>query len=157
MSMIVEPPSNHAKTFKTLLQWPLQLPRFFSVSIFYMIYDLLPLYIIQHLRERFWVLTICFQCIYFSIAPSCPQGQTLQTFCWTLDSCKAFTCIDPHKVKVCIKNDLGKKNDEEAPESSMLRSPSHLLPDSVELCLPSVLAEVLLSFGYADCGSCEPV
>ena len=122
-----------------------------------MIYDPLPLYIIQHLRERFWVLTICFQCIYFSIAPSCPQGQTLQTFCWTLDSCKAFTCIDPHKVKVCIKHDLGKMDGEEESDSNMLRVPSHILPDSVELCLPPIVAQTLVSFGHADCGACEEV
>ena len=60
-------------------------------------------------------------------------------------------------MKVCIKNDLGKKDDEEAPESRMLRLPSHFLPDSVELCLASIAAEALISIGYADCGSCEPV
>ena len=156
--MIVELPSNHAKTFKNLLQWPLQLPRFFSVSIFYMIYDPLPLYIILSTYMRGSGSSLFVFNIYFSIAPSCPQGQTIQTFC-AADECKAFTCIDPHKVKVCIKHDLGKKDDEEAPGSSMLRSPSpsHFLPDSVDLCLPSVVAEALLSFGYADCGSCEPV
>ena len=99
-----------------------------------------------------------FNCLLFDIAPVCPEGQSLQTFCAS-DECKAFTCIDPHKVKVCIKHDLGKKDDEEAPGSSMLRSPTHFLPDSVavEVCLPSISAEALISFGYADCGSCEPV
>ena len=82
----------------------------------------------------------------------------MKTFC-AIDSCKAFTCIDRHKVKVCIKNDLGKgkKDDEEAPGSRMLRVPPPFLPDSVEVCLPSISAEALISFGYADCGSCEPV
>ena len=80
----------------------------------------------------------------------------MKTFC-SADECKAFTCIDPHKVKVCIKHDLGKMDGEEESDSNMLRFPSHFLPDSVELCLPIIAAQTLVSFGHADCGACEPV
>ena len=98
-----------------------------------------------------------FNCLLFDIAPVCPEGQSLQTFCAS-DECKAFTCIDPHKVKVCIKHGLGKMDGEEESDSNMLlRVPSHILPDSVELCLPPIAAQTLVSFGHADCGSCEPV
>jgi len=75
-----------------------------------------------------------------------------------VEDCKAFTCIDPHKVKVCIKHGLGKMDGEEESDSNMLlRVPSHILPDSVELCLPPIAAQTLVSFGHADCGSCEPI
>ena len=104
-----------------------------------MIYDPLPLYIIHHLHERLWVLTICFQYLLFDIAPACPEGQLVKTFC-SADECKAFTCIDPHKVKVCVKHGLGKMDGEEESDSNMLRIPSHFLPDSLELCLPSIVA-----------------
>ena len=102
-----------------------------------------------------------FNCLLFDIAPVCPEGQSLKTFC-AADECKAFNCIDPHKVKVCIKHGLGlgKMDGEEksvTSEGSMLRIPSHFLPDSVELCLPVIAAQTLVSFGHADCGACEDV
>ena len=121
-----------------------------------MIYDPLPLYIILSTYMRGSGSSLFVFNIYFSIAPSCPQGQTIQTFC-AADECKAFTCIDPHKVKVCIKHGLGKMDGEEESDSNMLRVPSHFLPDSVELCLPPIVAQTLVSFGHADCGACEPV
>ena len=97
-----------------------------------------------------------FNCLLFDVAHVCPEGQSVKTFC-AADDCKAFTCIDPHKVKVCIKHGLGKMDGEEESDSNMLRFPSHFLPDSVELCLPPIAAQTLVSFGHADCGSCEPV
>ena len=152
--MIVELPSTHAWPFKNLLKWPLQLPRFSSVSIFCMIM-ILCLFVfhsaLSHLGPHY-----LFSIVHFSIAPACPEGQFLRTFC-AADECKVFTCIDPHKVKVCIKHGLGKMDGEEESDSNMLRVPSHFLPDSVELCLPPIVAQTLVSFGHADCGACEPV
>ena len=91
-----------------------------------------------------------FSIVYFLIAPACPEGQLVKTFC-SADECKAFTCIDPHKVKVCIKHGLGKMDDEEEPV------PSHFLPDSLELCLPFIAAQAVISIGHANCGACEHI
>ena len=119
-----------------------------------MIYDPLPLSFSTFSPGSSPLLV--FNCLLFDIAPVCPEGQFLRTFC-AAEECKAFNCIDPHKVKVCIKHGLGKMDGEEESDSNMLRVPTHLLPDSVELCLPVIAAQTLVSFGHADCGACEPV
>jgi len=97
-----------------------------------------------------------FSIVHFSIAPVCPEGQSVKTFC-AVEDCKAFTCIDPHKVKVCIKHGLGKMDGEEESDSNMLPIPSHFLPDSVELCLPFIAAQAVISIGHANCGACEHI
>ena len=43
------------------------------------------------------------------LGPACPIGESLQSFC-APDSCKAFTCIDSTKVKICVKTDFDKKD-----------------------------------------------
>ena len=90
------------------------------------------------------------------VAPACPDGESLVSFC-AADTCTA-SCSDPHKVKICIQTDLDKREEEKEAwdSSSMLRVPSYFMPDSVELCVPSIAAQALISIGHADCGACEP-